>query len=113
MGWQRRSNQGSLWPTALPAHRGRGRTTSAPAQNAGKLQQPVGDAAQGAAVGLAIRPQGLVAAAALRVVHDGHAGPVEHRLAQPDLRGVAHDDDAGLAAALGTAATPERVRRAA
>jgi hypothetical protein len=46
-------------------------------------------------------------------VHDGHAGPVEHRLAQPDLRGVAHDDDAGLAAALGTAATPERVRRAA
>jgi hypothetical protein len=60
-----------------------------PQQDAGDPEQPVGDAAQGATVGVATRTQGLVAAAALRVVHDGHAGPVEHGLAQPDLGGVA------------------------
>jgi hypothetical protein len=70
-------------------------------QDAGEPEQPVGDAAQGPAVGVTARPEGLVAAAALGVVQHGHPGPVEHGVAQSGLGGVAHDDEAGLAAALG------------
>jgi hypothetical protein len=44
-------------------------------EDAGHPQQPVGDAAQGATVGLATLPQGLVAAAALGIVPNGDAGP--------------------------------------
>src|SRR4051812_15929275 len=72
-----------------------------PQQNAGDPEQPVGDAAQGAAIGVAPHAQGLVAAATLRVVHGGDTGPVEHRLAQSILGGIAHNDGATLAAALG------------
>jgi hypothetical protein len=64
-------------------------------------RRSVGDAAQGTTVGMAARPEGVVAAAALGVVQHGHPGPVEHGVAQPDLGGVAHGDDARLAAALG------------
>jgi len=70
-------------------------------QDTGDPEQPVGDTAQGTAVGVTARPEGSVAAAALGVVQDGHPRPVEHSVAQPDLGGVAHRDDAALAAALG------------
>ena len=69
-------------------------------QDAGDPEQPVGNAVQRATIGMATRPERLVAAAAFGVVlHDGPR-PVEHGLAQPGLRGAAHDDDAGFANAL-------------
>ncbi len=45
--------------------------------------------------------EGLIAAAAFAVILHGDAGPVEHRLAQLDLGGIAHDDETSLAATLG------------
>ena len=53
-------------------------------QDAGDPEQSIGDTAQGAAVGMATRAQGLVAVAACWIMHDGYAGPVEHGLAKPD-----------------------------
>ena len=50
-------------------------------QDASDPEQPVSDATQRATIGVATRTQGLVAAAALWVVHGGDTGPVEHRLA--------------------------------
>src|SRR5215217_5279757 len=89
-------------------------------QHAGNPEQTVGDAAQGPARGVAPRPQGLIAAAAGAVDLHGDAGPVEHRLAQPDLGGIPHDDNPRLATSchvlplrLVTGATPDRVLRAA
>src|SRR3954453_11237714 len=70
-------------------------------QDAGHPEQSVGDTAQGTTIGVTARPEGSVAAAALGVVQDGHPRPVEHSIAQPDLGGVAHRDDAALATALG------------
>ena len=70
-------------------------------QDTGDPEQPVADAAQGPAIGVTTRPQGLIAAAACAVDLHGDAGPVEHRLAQPDLGGIPHDDNTRLAAALG------------
>src|SRR3954447_9604608 len=70
-------------------------------QDTGDPEQPVGDTAQGTAVGVTARPEGSVAAAALGDVQDSHPRPVEHSVAQPELGGVAHRDDAALAAALG------------
>ena len=67
---------------------------------------PIGDAAQGAAVRMAASAQGLVAAVTLGVgLHRG-AGPVENRLAQPHLSGIAHHDSAALATALGDRCHP-------
>jgi hypothetical protein len=54
-------------------------------QDAGDPEQPVGDPAQGPAVGVSARPEAGVAAAARGVVQDGHPRPVEHSVAQPDL----------------------------
>ena len=65
------------------------------------LQQDASDPAQGTAVGMAARPQGVVAAAALGVVLDSHPGPMKCGLAQAGLGGMTHNDDARLAAALG------------
>ena len=70
-------------------------------QHAGDPEQPVGDAAQGTTIGVTTRPQGFIAAAACVVDLHGDAGPVEHRLAQPDLGGIPHEDNTRLAAALG------------
>src|SRR4051794_4603582 len=62
-------------------------------QDAGDSEQPVGNAAQSTAIGVATCTQGDVAAAALGVVQYGHPRPVEHGLAQSALHGMAHDDD--------------------
>ena len=70
-------------------------------QGAGDPEQPVGDAAQGTTIGVPTRPGCLVAAAAFGVMLHSDPRPVEHGLAQAGLGGTAHDDDAGLAAALG------------
>ena len=43
-------------------------------QDTGDREQPVGDAAEGTAVGVAASAQGVVAAAAFGVVLHGHAG---------------------------------------
>ena len=69
-------------------------------QDAGDPEQPVGDAAQGATIRVSTRPERLVAAAAFGVMLRGDPRPVEHSLTQAGLGGVAHDDDAGFAAAL-------------
>src|SRR3954471_17357023 len=47
------------------------------------------------------RPEGLIAAAASAVVQHGYPRPVKHSVSQSDLGGIAHDDDAALATALG------------
>ena len=70
-------------------------------QGAGDPEQPVGDAAQGATIGVPTRPERLVAAAAFGVMLHGGPRPVERGLAQAGLGGTAHDNDAGFAAALG------------
>src|SRR3954463_10982674 len=70
-------------------------------QDAGDPEQSVGDTAQGTAVGVTTRAEGGIAAAALGIVQDSHARPVEHSVAQPYLGGVAHRDDTALAAPLG------------
>ena len=62
-------------------------------QNTSDAEQPVGDTTQGAAVGMATRPQCGVAAAALGGDLDGYAGPMKD--------GLAHHNGAGFAAALG------------
>jgi len=74
---------------------------STPQQDAGDPEQLIGNPAQGAAVGMPLGPPGIVAASALGGIPDDHASPVEHSLAQPDLGGVAGDDDARLVAAYG------------
>src|ERR1043165_546370 len=70
-------------------------------KDAGHPEQSVTDAAQGTAIGMTARPQGLIAAAASAVVQHGYPRPVKHSVAQSDLGGIAHDHDAALAAALG------------
>ena len=50
-------------------------------QDAGDPEQPAGDPAQGATVGMAPCPQRVVPAAAFRVILDWHAGSMEHGLA--------------------------------
>ena len=70
-------------------------------QDAGDPEQSVGDAAQGTTIGVATRPQGFIAAAACVVDLHGDAGPVEHRLSQPNLGDIPHDDNTRLAGALG------------
>ncbi len=69
-------------------------------QDAGQPEQPIGDATQRAAVGVATPSQGVVAAAALGIVQNGDTSPMEHGLSQSHLGGIAHDDDAGLATVL-------------
>src|SRR3954470_9656315 len=70
-------------------------------QDAGHPEQSITNAPQGTTVGVTARPQGRVAAAARGVRPGAPPRPVEHSIAQPDLGGVAHQDDAALAAALG------------
>src|SRR3954469_21231109 len=102
MGCQVRSNSGLALGLRRCPRTGVGVKQPLPLQqDTGDPEQPVGDPAQGTAVGVTARPEGSVAAAALGVVQDGHPRPVEHSVAQPDLGGVAHRDDAALAAALG------------
>src|SRR3954462_11050231 len=65
-------------------------------QHAGDPEQTVGDAAQGPALRVTTRPQGLIAAAACAVDLHGEAGPVNYRPAQPDTSGRPHDDNPRL-----------------
>jgi hypothetical protein len=70
-------------------------------QDAGNAEHPVSDAAQGTAVGMAACAQRFVSTFALWIVLHCDAGPMEYGLAQPGMGGIAHDNDAALAAALG------------
>src|SRR3954467_5035495 len=70
-------------------------------KDAGHPEQSVTDAPQGTAIGVPTRPQRLIAAAASAVVQHGYPRPVKHSVSQSDLGGIAHDDDAALATALG------------
>ena len=70
-------------------------------QDASNAEHPVGDAAQGATVGMATCARRFVSTFAFWIVLHRDAGPVEYRLAQPFMGGVAHDNDAALATALG------------
>src|SRR5215831_6214221 len=68
---------------------------------AGNRQQAVGDAAQRTAVAVTAFAQFGIAMPAELIVLDGNARPVIDGGAQPPMAGLAHDDDAALAAALG------------
>lgn len=70
-------------------------------QDDGDREQPVGDATEGTTVRAAACTQGILATAVFGIVLHGHAGPVEHGLAQADLHRVTHHDEMGFAAALG------------
>jgi len=75
-------------------------------QDASNAEHPVGDAAQGTAVGMPACAQGFVPTLAFRIVLHRDTGPVEYGLAQPLLSGIAHHDDAGLATPLGNRRHP-------
>ena len=66
-------------------------------EDAGEGEQPVGDAANGTAMGVAALAQSTIAAAALGVVLDGDARPMIDGITQPNVRGIAPDDNVGLA----------------
>ena len=62
-------------------------------------EEPIGDAAQGAAMAMTALAQFRVAGAAARIVLDGDTGPMIDGGAQPQVAGLTHEDDAALAAA--------------
>jgi hypothetical protein len=62
-------------------------------------EEPIGDAAQGAAMAMTALAQFRVAGAAARIVLDGDTGPMIDGGAQPQMAGLTHEDDAALAAA--------------
>jgi len=70
-------------------------------QDASNAEHPVGDAAQGTAVGMAACAQRFVPTLAFRIFLHRDTGPMEHGLTQPGMGSVAHDNDAGLATAPG------------
>ena len=65
----------------------------------GDGEEAVGDAAQGAAMAVTALAQFGMAGAAARVVLNGDAGPMVDGGAQPQMTGLAREDDAALAAA--------------
>jgi hypothetical protein len=69
-------------------------------------EQPVGNAAEGAPVAVTALAQFGIAAAAERIVLDSNPGPVIDRAAQSHMAGLAHDNDAALAATLGHRGDP-------
>src|SRR4051812_6119813 len=70
-------------------------------EDASNAEHPVGDAAQGTTVGMATCAQRFVSAFAFWIVLHGDPCPVEYGFAHPCMCGIAHDNDAALAAALG------------
>src|SRR3954451_13156849 len=74
---------------------------------------PSADAPQGTARGVPTPPPPLIAAPASAVVQHGDPRPVKHSVSQSDLGGIAHDDDAALATALGYGCHAREVLRAA
>jgi hypothetical protein len=70
-------------------------------QQASQGKQPVRDAAQGTAVRAAALAKRSIPGPTFRIVLAGDTRPVIDRIAQSDVRSVAHDDTARLAIALG------------
>ncbi len=62
-------------------------------------EEPIGDAAQGAAMAMTALAQFRVAGSAARIVLDGDTGPMIDGGAQPQMAGLTHEDDAAFAAA--------------
>ena len=77
---------------------------------AGDGQEPVGDGAESACMGMTTASQGGVLGAAGLVVLHGDACPVVDGVRETRMAGVAPDDDPALAGSLRDGATPVRLR---
>ena len=100
-GWSSRSNQGMGPRSGSGGLGGMFRVEGGLGfkHGASDSEEPIGDAAQGAAMAMTALAQFRVAGAAARIVLDGDTGPMIDGGAQPQMAGLTHEDDAALAAA--------------